>query len=76
MNPKRYFAGLAFYNFKATIKFTGMSQLGLILIAFGLPLNGEWLAAALPLGTLEKNRGAALGIDSLPNWSENHSSLR
>jgi hypothetical protein len=55
MKPKRYSAGLALQNLKAAVKFTGMTRLGLVLVAFGLPLSDGWLAAALPRGT-RKNR--------------------
>ncbi|MGO9586726.1 MAG: hypothetical protein ACLP2Y_11075 [Limisphaerales bacterium] len=51
MKPKRYSARLALRNWKAAVQFTGMMQLGLVLVAFGLPVSGEWLAAARPRGT-------------------------
>jgi hypothetical protein len=60
MKPKRYSAWLALQNLKAAVEFTGMTRLGLVLVAFGLPLCDGWLAAALPRGTWKKparNRG-------------------
>jgi hypothetical protein len=63
MKLKRYSAWLALQDLKAAVKFTGMTRLGLVLMAFGLPVSGEWLAAALPCVTW-KNR-AKLGIDSM-----------
>jgi hypothetical protein len=36
------------------VKFTGLTWLGLVLVAFGLPVSGGWLAAAMPRGA--KNR--------------------
>jgi len=74
MKPKRYSAWLALLNLKAAVKFTGMTRLGLVLVAFGLPLSDGWLAAALPRGTW-KNRREIGGFDSLSVWSENQSSL-
>ena len=56
MKPKQYSARLALLNLKAAVKFRGMTQLGLVLVAFGLPVSGEWLAAALPRGTWENRR--------------------
>ena len=63
MKPKRYSAWLALLNWKAAVQFWGMTRLGLVLVAFGLPVSGEWLAAALPRGTWKT--GAKLEIDSL-----------
>jgi hypothetical protein len=71
LNPNSL--GLRLAGLKAMVKFTGMTRLGLVLMAFGLPVSGEWLAAALPCVTW-KNR-AKLGIDSMSVWSENQSSL-
>jgi hypothetical protein len=56
MKPKRYSARLAFPNLKAAVQFTGITRLGLVLVAFGLPVSGEWLAAALPRGTWKYRR--------------------
>ena len=56
MKPKRYSAWLALLNLKAAVKFTGMTRLGLVLVAFGLPLSDGWLAAALPRGTWKNRR--------------------
>jgi len=56
MKPKRYSAWLAFQNLKAAVQFTGITRLGLVLVAFGLPVSGEWLAAALPRGTWKYRR--------------------
>ena len=42
---------MAFQNLKAAVEFSGLTRLGLVLVAFGLPVSGEWLAAALPRGT-------------------------
>ncbi len=50
-----------------------MTQLGLVLVAFGLPVSSEWLAVAPPRGTWKNRR--EFGIDSMSVWSENQSSL-
>jgi hypothetical protein len=65
MKPKRYSAGLALLNSNAAVKFTGMMRLGLVLVAFGVPVRGEWLAAALPRGTW-KNRREIGGLIPCP----------
>jgi hypothetical protein len=46
VKPKRYSAWLALQNLRALAKFSGMKRLGLVLVAFGLPVSDEWLAAA------------------------------
>jgi hypothetical protein len=46
---------LAFQNLEAVVQLTGLTRLGLVLVAFGLPVSGEWLAADLSRGT-RKNR--------------------
>jgi hypothetical protein len=56
MKLKRYSAWLALQDLKAAVKFTGMTRLGLVLMAFGLPVSGEWLAGALPRGTWKNRR--------------------
>jgi hypothetical protein len=56
MKPKRYSAWLALQNLKAAVRFTGITRLGLVLVAVGLPLSGEWLAAALPCVTWKNRR--------------------
>ena len=48
MKPKRCSAWLALHNLKAAVRFMGMTRLGLVLVAFGLPVSGEWLAVARP----------------------------
>ncbi len=63
MKPKRYSAWRVFQNLKAVVKFSGMTRLGLVLVAFGLPVSGEWLAAFRPRGA--GKTGAKLEIDSL-----------
>jgi hypothetical protein len=73
MKPKRCSARLALPNLKAATQFTGMTQLGLVLVAFGLPVSSEWLAVAPPRGTWKNRR--EFGIDSMSVWSENQSSL-
>jgi len=57
MKPKRYSAWLALQNLKAAVEFTGMTRFGLVLVAFGLPVSSEWLAAARPRGTWKNRRG-------------------
>jgi len=57
MKPKRCSVWLALQNLQAMVKFTGMTRLGLVLVAFGLPVSGEWLAVALPRGTWKNRRG-------------------
>jgi hypothetical protein len=57
MKPKRYSAGLIFHNLNAAVQFSGMTRLGLVLVAFGLPVSGEWLAATQPRGTWKNRRG-------------------
>jgi hypothetical protein len=57
MKPKRYSAWLALQNLKAVVRFTGMTRFDLVLVAFGLPVSGEWLAAARPRGTWKIQRG-------------------
>ena len=64
---------MALQNLQAAVKFTGMTRLGLVLMAFGMPVGGEWLAVALPRVTWENRR--EIGIDSLSVWNENLSSL-
>jgi hypothetical protein len=56
MKPKRYSAGLAFQNLKAAVQFSGVTRLGLVLVAFGLPVSGEWLAAARSRGAWKTRR--------------------
>ena len=56
MKPKRYSVWLALQNLKAVVKFSGMTRLGLVLVAFGLPVSGEWLAAAHPRVTRKYRR--------------------
>ena len=56
MKLKRYSAGLVLQNLKVAVKFTGMTRLGLVLVAFGLPLNDGWLAADLPRGIWKSRR--------------------
>lgn len=41
-------------------KFTGLTSLGLVLVAFGLPISGEWLAAAMPRAAGKRPRGINL----------------
>jgi hypothetical protein len=57
MKPKRCSAWWALQNLKAAVKFSGMTRLGLVLVAFGLPMSGEWLAGALPRGAGKNRRG-------------------
>jgi hypothetical protein len=69
MKPKRYSAGLAFQNLKAAVQFSGVTRLGLVLVAFGLPVSGEWLAAALlPRGAVKKGRIRALPRSGSHLW--------
>ena len=57
MKPKQYSVWLAPQNWKAAIRFMGLTRLGLVLVAFGLPLSGEWLAVALPRVTWKNRQG-------------------
>jgi hypothetical protein len=57
MKPKRYSAGLALQDLKAAVQFSGMTRLGLVLVANGWRRPGH---AALG------KTGAELEIDSLP----------
>jgi hypothetical protein len=57
MKPKRYSAWLALQNLKAVVRFTGMTRFDLVLVAFGLPVSGEWLAAVRPRGTWKIQSG-------------------
>jgi len=54
MNIKRNPIGSLPAGLKTMVKFTGLTWLGLVLVAFGLPVSGGWLAAAMPRGA--KNR--------------------
>jgi hypothetical protein len=56
MKPKRYSDWLALQNWKAAVQFSGMTRLGLVLVAFGLPVSGEWLTAVLSRGAWENRR--------------------
>ena len=56
VKPKRSSAWLALKNLKAVVKFSDLTQLGLVLVAFGLPVSGEWLAAAHPRVTRKYQR--------------------
>ncbi|MGA2279730.1 MAG: hypothetical protein ABSG80_05450 [Verrucomicrobiota bacterium] len=56
MKPKQYPAQLALQNLRAAVKFTVTTRLGLVLVAFGLPLNDGWLAADLPRGIWKSRR--------------------
>ena len=57
MKPKRTFASLAFQTWKTAVRFTGLARLGLVLVAFGLPVSGEWLAAVRSRGSGKNRRG-------------------
>ncbi|MGB7746440.1 MAG: hypothetical protein WBN75_04055 [Verrucomicrobiia bacterium] len=50
MKPQRFSAWLALQNLNTVVRYTGVTRLGLVLVAFGLPVSGEWLAAARPRG--------------------------
>ena len=56
MKPKQCSTGLALQFWKAAVRFSGASWLGLVLVAFGLPASGEWLVAARPRGTWKNRR--------------------
>jgi hypothetical protein len=47
---KTIFRWLVFQNMNAAVQFSGLTRPGLVLVAFGLPVSGEWLAAARPRG--------------------------
>jgi hypothetical protein len=42
---------------KVMVKFTGMTWLGLVLVAFGLPVSAGWLATSIPRVARKYPRG-------------------